>query len=214
MMLLPRSRRNTWLLAIAVWLVACAGLWRVLPPARWLPFYRGTASSWQNHRDPQATAFVAVDDPAAAVALLSHLRTRCGERITGFELLARMCLDLVLRHIPGSRDPLPAKHPWYLLVELSDSTEGGALDALLEEALGSAAEDRDPALSPAVREAVLVAVTIDPDPDTDGHRTGPPEGGFACRIPRTCSGYRIRARSSRPGTTSWSGSAFTTRTMT
>ena len=88
-----------------------------------------------------ATAFVAVESPAAAVKLLSHLRSRCGERITGFELLARICLDLVLKHIPGSRDPLPARHPWYVLVELADSTEGGALDTLLEEALGSAAEE-------------------------------------------------------------------------
>jgi FAD/FMN-containing dehydrogenase len=88
-----------------------------------------------------ATAFVAVESPAAAVKLLSHLRGRCGERITGFELLARICLDLVITHIPGSRDPLPAKHPWYVLVELSDSTEGGSLDMLLEEALGAAAEE-------------------------------------------------------------------------
>ena len=87
-----------------------------------------------------ATALVAIDDPAAAVALLSHLRDACGERITGFEMLGRVCLDLVLRHIPGSRDPLPEPHPWYVLVELSDSTEGPALDALLEEALGAAAE--------------------------------------------------------------------------
>jgi FAD/FMN-containing dehydrogenase len=87
-----------------------------------------------------ATAFVAIDDPALAVALLSLLRSRCGERITGFELLARVCLDLVIRHIPGSRDPLPQPHPWYLLVELSDSTDGKALEALLEDALGAAAE--------------------------------------------------------------------------
>jgi hypothetical protein len=31
MPLLPRSRRGTWLLAGAVWLVACAGLWWALP---------------------------------------------------------------------------------------------------------------------------------------------------------------------------------------
>ena len=98
-----------------------------------------------------ATAFVAVDSPAAAVALLSHLRTTCGERITGFELLARICLDLVVQHIPGSRDPLPAPYPWYVLVELSDSTEGGALDQLLEEALGTAAE------SGAIRDAAIAA---------------------------------------------------------
>ena len=99
----------------------------------------------------QSTAFVAVEDPAASVRLLSFLRSRCGERITGFELLARICLELVVRHIPGSRDPLPAASPWYVLVELSDSTEGGALDALLEEALGAAAEEG------LVQDAVLAA---------------------------------------------------------
>ncbi len=87
-----------------------------------------------------ATAFVALDDPAASVKLLSFLRQRCGERITGFELVSRVCMDLLTKHIAGSRDPLPEPHPWYVLVELSDSTEGGALDGLLEEALGAAAE--------------------------------------------------------------------------
>jgi FAD/FMN-containing dehydrogenase len=47
---------------------------------------------------------------------------------------------MVMRHIPGSRDPLPQASPWYVLVELSDSTEGRVLDTLLEEALGAAAE--------------------------------------------------------------------------
>ena len=88
----------------------------------------------------QATAFVAVQDPLAAVKLLSFLRERCGERITGFELISRICIDFVVRHIPGSRDPLPGGHEWHVLVELSDSTGGPALDALLEDALGAAAE--------------------------------------------------------------------------
>jgi FAD/FMN-containing dehydrogenase len=46
----------------------------------------------------------------------------------------------VVRHIPGSRDPLPHSHPWYVLVELSDSTEARVLDTLFEDALGAAAE--------------------------------------------------------------------------
>ncbi|HET7730814.1 MAG TPA: FAD-binding oxidoreductase [Usitatibacter sp.] len=87
-----------------------------------------------------ATAFVAVNDPRGAVALLSHLRERCGERITGFELVAGLCLDLVVRHIPGSRNPLPDRHEWSVLVELSDSTEGDAVESLLQDALGEAAE--------------------------------------------------------------------------
>ncbi len=88
----------------------------------------------------QATAIVAVKDPAAALKLLAFLRERVGERVTGFELISRICLDFVFAHIPGSRDPLPARHDWYVLVELSDSTAGSALDSLFEEALGEAAE--------------------------------------------------------------------------
>jgi FAD/FMN-containing dehydrogenase len=88
----------------------------------------------------QATALVAVESPAAALALLAALRQSVGERVTGFELISRICLDLVFKHIPGSRDPLSAPSPWYVLVELSDSTQGSTLDSLLEEALGAAAE--------------------------------------------------------------------------
>jgi FAD/FMN-containing dehydrogenase len=87
-----------------------------------------------------ATAMVAIGNPEAAVALLGFLRERVGERVSGFELLSRMCMELIVKHIAGSRDPLPQPHPWYVLVELSDSTAGGALDALFEEALGAAAE--------------------------------------------------------------------------
>jgi FAD/FMN-containing dehydrogenase len=88
----------------------------------------------------QATALVAVESPHAALDLLAKLRENVGERITGFELISRICLDLVFKHIPNTRDPLPGKSPWYVLVELSDSTQGSTLDALLEEALGDAAQ--------------------------------------------------------------------------
>ncbi|MGZ5040113.1 MAG: FAD-binding oxidoreductase [Usitatibacter sp.] len=88
----------------------------------------------------RATAFVAVKDPAAAVALLTRLRETCGERITGYELLSRVCIDLVLEHMPATRDPLPQRHPWYVLVELSDSAAGDALGTLFESSLGEAVE--------------------------------------------------------------------------
>jgi FAD/FMN-containing dehydrogenase len=88
----------------------------------------------------RATAFVAIEDPAAAVTLLGKLRESCGERITGYELIARVCVDLVLKHMPATRDPLPTRHPWYVLVELSDSAPGDAVGELLEASLGEAAE--------------------------------------------------------------------------
>ncbi len=99
----------------------------------------------------RATALVALDDPAAAVALLSRLRAACGERVTGFELMSRVCLDLVFEQVPGQRDPFGEPHPWYVLAELSDSTEGPGLGELLEAALGQAAE------ALAVRDAVIAA---------------------------------------------------------
>jgi len=88
----------------------------------------------------QATALVALDSPATALKLLAKLREQVGERVTGFELISRICLDLVFKHIPNTRDPLSAASPWYVLVELSDSTQGRTLDTLLEDALGAAAE--------------------------------------------------------------------------
>ncbi|NJD86623.1 MAG: FAD-binding oxidoreductase [Betaproteobacteria bacterium] len=87
-----------------------------------------------------ATALVAVPDPAAAVDLLGRLRAACGERVTGFELIARVCLDLVFRHIADRRDPFATPYPWYALVELFDSSAESSLAQLLEDALGEAAE--------------------------------------------------------------------------
>jgi FAD/FMN-containing dehydrogenase len=98
----------------------------------------------------RATAFAAVESPAAAVALLGRLRQACGERITGYELIARVCVDLVLAHMPGSRDPLAERHPWYVLIELSDSAEGEGVKRLLQESLEEAAAEglvRDAALA-------------------------------------------------------------------
>ncbi|HKU69541.1 MAG TPA: FAD-binding oxidoreductase, partial [Burkholderiales bacterium] len=40
------------------------------------------------------TAMLAVPDPAAAVQLLSRLRGSCGDRISAFEIISRLCLDL------------------------------------------------------------------------------------------------------------------------
>lgn len=68
-----------------------------------------------------ATAWVAVPEPTAAVALLTRLREQIGGRVTAFELIGRPALELVLKHIPGSRDPLPVTSPWQVLIELADT---------------------------------------------------------------------------------------------
>ncbi|QJR13827.1 FAD-binding oxidoreductase [Usitatibacter palustris] len=98
-----------------------------------------------------ATAIAAIEGPTAAVQLLSAMRGRCGDRITGFELLQRVCFDLVLKHIPGMRDPFLEPHPAYILVEISDSGTQAEARILLEEALGEAAE------AGLIRDAVLAS---------------------------------------------------------
>ena len=64
-----------------------------------------------------ATAFIALPDPAAAVALLARLQSATGGLVSAFELVPRPGLDLVLKHIPGTADPLHAPAPWYALAE-------------------------------------------------------------------------------------------------
>ena len=86
-----------------------------------------------------ATAFVAVADVAAAVALLGYLQSAAGERVNSYELLPRSALELALRHIEGVTDPLGASHAWYVLCELSSFADE-ALERLLEQALSSATD--------------------------------------------------------------------------
>ncbi|RTL54315.1 MAG: FAD-binding oxidoreductase [Rhodocyclaceae bacterium] len=87
----------------------------------------------------KATAWVAVADPAAAVALLSRLRETVGDRVTAFEIVGREALDLVLKHIPNSREPCADKHAWQALVELSDTLVGDLVTPL-EQVLMAASE--------------------------------------------------------------------------
>jgi FAD/FMN-containing dehydrogenase len=87
-----------------------------------------------------ATAFIAVPEVAAAVALLGALRAGCGEAVTSFELIPRLGLDFALRHVPGITDPLAARHDWYVLAELWASAENARLGETLEAVLAEALE--------------------------------------------------------------------------
>ena len=82
------------------------------------------------------TAWIAAPNPARAVELLAALRSACGDRLTAFELISRRCVEAVLAHRPGMRDPLAARSEWYVLAELSDSGANAPLAAMVEQALG------------------------------------------------------------------------------
>jgi D-lactate dehydrogenase (cytochrome) len=85
------------------------------------------------------TAFVGVPSPQAALELFGLATERTGGGVTSFELMLRMGVELVLRHGAGCRDPLPATHPWYVLIELSSQARSG-LRAVLEELLAEGLE--------------------------------------------------------------------------
>jgi D-lactate dehydrogenase (cytochrome) len=89
-----------------------------------------------------ATAFAAVPEPRAAVTLLARLRDASGDRVSSFELIPRIGVELTTRHIPGVRDPLDAPYPWYVLCELSSSRAADPLEDLLEQSLAGALEEQ------------------------------------------------------------------------
>jgi FAD/FMN-containing dehydrogenase len=86
------------------------------------------------------TAFAALPTAEAALALLALLRQHCGDRLTAFELISRECLEMVVRRIPGARDPLPGAQPWYVLAELGDMRPGAEVRSEFEQALAEGIE--------------------------------------------------------------------------
>lgn len=101
-----------------------------------------TAATLKLHPLPaaQLTAFVALDDPNAAVALLERAQRRLGASLTAFELMSAFCIELVLRHFPDCRLPFAElSSPYYVLLECSDADSQehaqAALTAVLAEAL-------------------------------------------------------------------------------
>lgn len=86
----------------------------------------------------RSVAWLAVADPAAAIAVLGLFRAACASRLSAFEMINDAEASLVEKHVPGRRVPVTGAG-WHVLVELSDSGDEAALDAamgaILEEAL-------------------------------------------------------------------------------
>jgi FAD/FMN-containing dehydrogenase len=86
----------------------------------------------------QVVACMAVPAPAQAVELLTFAQARLGAALTAFELMSNTCLQLVEKHVPGSRIPFAERSPWYVLLELSgeldDAQATSSMESLLEAA--------------------------------------------------------------------------------
>jgi FAD/FMN-containing dehydrogenase len=114
------------------------------------------------------TAWAAVSSPMAAVELLARAKAASGGAVTGFEIVSAFCMDLVKKHIPDIRDPLPTGAPWRVLIELSLPRADGAreiMEGLLADAMEAglvedaamAGSDAQKAMMWKIRENISVA---------------------------------------------------------
>jgi FAD/FMN-containing dehydrogenase len=76
------------------------------------------------------TAFIGIASPDHALRLLARAQAGAGGVVTTFELIPRLGVEMVLRNAPGTRDPLSAACPWYVLMEVSSQQATGAQDAV------------------------------------------------------------------------------------
>jgi D-lactate dehydrogenase (cytochrome) len=99
-----------------------------------------TAATLKLFPKPRAieTAFVGLTSPARALRLLTLSQGEAAGTLTSFELLSEIAVDFSIRHGIDVRDPLAAKHPWYVLMELSSPRDDAR--ATLEAILGKAME--------------------------------------------------------------------------
>lgn len=88
----------------------------------------------------RTVAFLAVSDPDSAGTLFNSLKSEFGNALTGFEILRRTGIEIVLRNLEGVRDPLETPHPWYVLVETSSGGDFAIEREKLETFLESAFE--------------------------------------------------------------------------
>jgi FAD/FMN-containing dehydrogenase len=98
-----------------------------------------TAATVKMYPKPRAieTAYVGLQSPAQALKLLSLSQNEAAGTLTSFELLSELAVDFSVRHGIDVRDPLAAKYPWYVLMELSSPRDDarGTLEAILAKAM-------------------------------------------------------------------------------
>jgi FAD/FMN-containing dehydrogenase len=87
------------------------------------------------------TAFVALKDVEAVLELLSRARKASADTVSTFELIPRIGIDLSLKHMPETVDPLAERHEWYALIEFESGAAGGGLGDAMEGYLATALED-------------------------------------------------------------------------
>lgn len=83
-------------------------------------------------------AWAGLESPEHALRLYGRARELTGSELTAFELIHRTPLEFLLRHVPGSRDPLAGRHEWYVLAQISSPRSEQDARRLMESLLAGA----------------------------------------------------------------------------
>ena len=86
------------------------------------------------------TVMAALPRLDGVLTLFDRVRAACGDRLTAFELVPRLGLELGIAHVPGVDDPFADSHPHYTLIELTSPREGDDLRSDIETVLEHALE--------------------------------------------------------------------------
>ena len=86
----------------------------------------------------KAVAYAGMKSPEKALELLLLAQKKAGSMLTGFELMAKVGMEMSLRYVKGARAPLEHESEWYVLLDLSSSNSDGEAGNKMEDILADA----------------------------------------------------------------------------
>jgi FAD/FMN-containing dehydrogenase len=123
----------------------------------------------------QMTALAATPSLDAASRLLERARAAAGASLTAFEVMGDITLRHAVETLPSLRMPLPLAHPWFALLEISDSESSEHAQALFERLLAgalAAGEIADAAVASSLAEARALWALREGIPEAHAKRGG------------------------------------------
>ncbi|MBH9987944.1 FAD-binding oxidoreductase [Bartonella sp. W8098] len=86
----------------------------------------------------KAVAYAGMKSPEKALKLLLLAQKKAGSMLTGFELMAKVGMEMSLRYVKGAHAPLEHESEWYVLLDLSSSHSDGEAENTMEDILADA----------------------------------------------------------------------------
>ena len=86
----------------------------------------------------KAVAYAGMKSPEKALELLLLAQKKAGSMLTGFELMAKVGMEMSLNYVKGARAPLERESEWYVLLDISSSHSDGEANNTMEDILSDA----------------------------------------------------------------------------